>query len=182
MATSDLILGEIWIMMQTQEFFSTSSGRAPFLGGSMHSGFHCFFMSIVILFTIQHLAILIQYLAIIAKYRDFKWRKCYFNNLASYNMLCCCLTKIKLAAHCGSVFSRVPFVSWAAGWAPWSSLSLFSRRSRVSSKTTRTLFAWKSKGSGLPNWTLARAEAVIRQMSVVVSMKVFKTITLHEVL
>lgn len=62
----------------------------------------------------------------------------------------------------GTVFSRVSFVSRAAGWSCWSSLSLSSRGSVVSTKTKRTLFPGRSKGSGFSDWTLAGTEVDVR--------------------
>ncbi|TNN60265.1 hypothetical protein EYF80_029518 [Liparis tanakae] len=55
----------------------------------------------------------------------------------------------------------VSFVSEAAGWSRWSTLSLSSGGSVVSTQTKRTLFPWRSKRSGFSKWTLAGLEAAL---------------------
>lgn len=54
----------------------------------------------------------------------------------------------------GSIFSGVPFVSWAAGWPWWSPLPLSSRGSMVSTQTWRTFFPRRSQRSRFSYWTL----------------------------
>lgn len=69
-----------------------------------------------------------------------------------------------IVAYGGSIFPRVPLVSWATRWSRWSSLSLFSRCSIVPTKTTRTLFSWSTKRPRLSKWSLLEIETFVRCM------------------